>query len=53
MQAFRVMPLIQAAELYESAHHDHAGADHAAPAWELANGWERTGYTDVPDAILA
>lgn len=57
VQAWRLLPLIQTAETYESAatpHHDHdaaASTHQHAPAWEPAEGFERLAYTLVADVV--
>jgi cobalt transporter subunit CbtA len=54
LQAFRVTPLILAAEVYESAepvHDAHEGHD-AAAAWEPAEGLERTGFTLLANIVV-
>jgi cobalt transporter subunit CbtA len=61
VQAWRLLPLIQTAETYESAatpHHDHDAAapthQHAPaaePAWEPAEGFERLAYTLTADVV--
>jgi cobalt transporter subunit CbtA len=46
VQAWRLLPLIQAAETYEAAApHGHA------PAWEPADGFERLAYTATADVL--
>jgi len=62
VQAWRLLPLIQAAEIYEAAatlphDHDAGAAPHqpataaAAPAWEPAEGFERLAYTVMADVV--
>src|SRR5258708_4372209 len=66
VQRFKVIPLITAAEVYETAaahtghSHDGAAADHHHPAptaaetgqeWEPAAGLERTAYTILADLL--
>ncbi len=61
IQAWRVTPLILAAEVYESAEpaheHDAAAAvpehHHDAAAWAPADGFERTGLTVLADILTA
>ena len=58
-QRVKLVPLIQQAEIYETAaeahtSHDHAGMAMAAPAtpdWEPEEGLERTAYTVLADVL--
>lgn len=59
VQRIQVVPLIQAGEAFESAGapepahgaHAHAGGAHDAPAWEPAEGVERTAWTVVANIL--
>jgi len=42
VQHFTVIPLIQAAETYETAHSE---VPHEAGGWQPTEGWERTSFT--------
>jgi cobalt transporter subunit CbtA len=46
VQHFTVVPLIEAAETYETA-----GGSHEDEAWQPANGWERTSYTALASVL--
>jgi len=45
VQHFTVIPLIQAAETYET------GATHDDEGWQPANGWERTSFTAIATVL--
>ncbi len=57
-QSYRVLPLIQEAERYETAEHSHGGEEHSesageiAEAWKPDNGLERTLFTTVANVIV-
>jgi cobalt transporter subunit CbtA len=52
VQYFTVVPLIQAAEIYEAAGHEaHSGAYHEAKGWQPAEGWERTSFTALTTVL--
>ena len=52
VQHFTVVPLIQAAEIYEAAGHEtHSGASHEDEGWQPAEGWERTSFTALATVL--
>jgi cobalt transporter subunit CbtA len=55
LQQLRIIPLIAAAEVYETAgahaEHQHVQQGEAAAEWEPAPGLERTGYTILADLL--
>lgn len=58
VQRWQVIPIIDAAERFEQARaavptHGEAGHEHAAGAWEPAEGAERIGYTVLSNVLTA
>ena len=52
LQHFTVVPLIQAAETYETAGQQaHSVASHEDEGWQPAEGWERTSFTALTTVL--
>ena len=53
VQHFAIVPLIEKAEVYESAADAASPHHHEDEGWKPADGWERTGYTVATTVLTA